>query len=59
MKLSDIIVPILLVLIIMSIIVPMPLGLVDFALSVNIALSLLILTSNQINQTYNIIKTRV
>ena len=43
MKLADIIVPILLVLIIMSIIVPMPIFLVDFALAVNISLALLIL----------------
>jgi len=43
MKLADIIVPILLVLIIMSIIVPMPLFLADFALAINISLALLIL----------------
>ncbi|MEA1976253.1 MAG: flagellar biosynthesis protein FlhA [Bacillota bacterium] len=43
MKLSDIILPIILVLIILSIIVPMPIMMVDFALSINIALALLIL----------------
>ncbi len=43
MKLSDAIVPIIVVFIIISIIVPMPLPMVDFALAINIALALLIL----------------